>query len=185
MRPIGNQIVRATRLAIVGALISCSGESSVLDDVPVGTLSMQLATQINGIRYRLTRDSFFLTGPERRELSHNGDGSLVFAILPAGDYEMELLEGWSLERQAESGFEPVEAELASPNPRAFQIVSNQTTIVAWLFRTDGVPLSLAPGLVQGVLDVIDSSNPGTVSPDGGFLPGNIEESGNDDSGTFP
>jgi hypothetical protein len=72
---------------------------------------------------------------------------------------MELRSGWVLERQADPGFEPVEAELISENPRPFQIVSGDLTIVAWVFETDGVPLSLAPGVVQGVLDVRDSSNP--------------------------
>jgi hypothetical protein len=73
---------------------------------------------------------------------------------------MELQPGWVLERQASSGFEALEAELSSPNPRPFQIVSEETTIVAWVFETEGVPLSLAPGVVQGVLEVRDSSVPG-------------------------
>lgn len=171
MHSIGNCSVRFASVALFGILTSCSDESGVPDDGPVGTLSMPLATQVNGIRYRLSDDHFFLTGPERRELSHNGNGAIVFAVLPAGDYEMELLEGWTLERQAESGFAPVEAELASPNPQSFQIVSDRTTIVAWVFQTDGVPLSLAPGVVQGVLDVQDSSNPGApIGGDAGSPP---------------
>jgi hypothetical protein len=36
-------------------------------------------------------------------------------------------------------------------------MSEQTTIVAWVFETAGVPLSLAPGLVQGVPEVRDCS----------------------------
>jgi len=160
MRLIGIHIVRLAGVALLGVLSGCSGESSAPLGVPVGTLSMALASEVNGIHYRLTNDVFFLNGPERRELSHNGNGASVFAALPTGDYEMELQPGWVLERQASSGFEALEAELSSPNPRPFQIASEETTIVAWVFETEGVPLSLAPGVVQGVLEVRDSSVPG-------------------------
>ena len=159
MRPIDINIACVASATLLVALTGCSGESSAPTVTPVGTLSMALATEVNGVRYRLTNDVFFLNGPERRELSHNGNGAIVFATLPTGDYEMLLQEGWILERQAGAGFEPLQAELTSQNPRAFQIVSEATTIVAWIFETDGEPLSLAPGLVQGVLEVRDSSNP--------------------------
>lgn len=159
MRLIGINTIRFASL--LGVLTGCSSESSVPMGVTAGTLAMPLASEINGIRYRLTNDVFLLNGPERRELSHNGNGAIVFATLPTGDYELELQRGWVLERQANSGFEPLQAELTSPNPRPFQIVSEETTLVAWVFETDGVPLSLAPGVVQGVLEVHDSSIPGS------------------------
>jgi hypothetical protein len=129
-----------------------------------GTLAMPLATIVNGIRYRLTTDRFSLSGPIEQDLQHNGDGSIVVAALPEGDYEVTLHDGWVLERQAETGFEAVVAELVSPNPRAVHIDSEQTTTVAWLFQTDGTPLSLEqpPGLFQGNLAVADSTNPATV-----------------------
>jgi hypothetical protein len=155
-------IVGFAGMALLGVLTGCSSESSVAPGGSVGTLSMPLATEVNGVHYRLTNDVFFLNGPERRELSHNGNGAIVFATLPPGNYEMELQAGWVLERQTDSGFEPLQAELASPNPRPFQIASEETTILAWAFETDGVPLSLAPGVVQGVLEVRDSSTPGTT-----------------------
>lgn len=157
MHSIGIDVVR---LAAAGLLVlsACSGGSAA-PAASLGTLSMPLATAVNGVHYRLTHDVFVLNGPEQQELSHNGDGAIVFATLPPGDYEMELLSGWVLERQADSGFQPLQAELSSPNPQPFQIVSGETTTVAWAFETDGVPLSLAPGVVQGVLEVRDSSLP--------------------------
>jgi hypothetical protein len=161
------------RAALAGALgfsclLACGAEppaAVVVADGAVGTLAMPLATSVNGIRYRLTSDHFSLSGPiEIDSLSHNGDGSIVFATLPEGDYAVTLHEGWVLERQAESGFEAVQAELVSPNPRAVHIESEQTTTLAWLFQTDGSPLSLdqPPGLFQGNLAVADSTNPATT-----------------------
>jgi hypothetical protein len=160
------------RAALAGALgfsclLACGAEppAAVVADGAVGTLAMPLATSVNGIRYRLTSDHFSLSGPiEIDSLSHNGDGSIVFATLPEGDYAVTLHEGWVLERQAESGFEAVQAQLVSPNPRAVHIESEQTTTLAWLFQTDGSPLSLdqPPGLFQGNLAVADSANPATA-----------------------
>jgi len=163
------------RAALAGALgipflLACGSGSppeatsrEALGEVPLGTLSMPLATIVNGVRYRLTTDRFSLSGPIERDLSHSGDGSIVVATLPEGDYQVTLHDGWVLERQAESGFQAVAAELVSPNPRAIHIRSEQTTTVAWLFETDGTPLSLEqpPGLLQGNLAVADSSNPAT------------------------
>jgi hypothetical protein len=158
MHPIGIDFVRFAGAALL-VVSGCSSEGSSEPPAFVGTLSMPLATEVNGIHYRLNNDVFVLNGPEMRELSHNGDGAIVFATLAPGAYEMELLQGWVLERQTDAGSQPVQAQLTSPNPQPFQIASGDTTIVAWVFETDGTPLSLAPGFVQGVLEVRDSSVP--------------------------
>jgi hypothetical protein len=165
--------VLGIRAALAGALVSfhllacaagpphAGSSEAAPEEAAVGTLSMPLATIVNGIHYRLTTDRFSLAGPVERDLQHNGEGSIVVATLPEGDYEVTLNDGWVLERQADSGFEAVVAELVSPNPRAIHIESEQTTTVAWLFQTDGTPLSLEqpPGLFQGNLAVADSTNP--------------------------
>jgi hypothetical protein len=161
-------IVSCIRLGLsAGVLLTCLSAcdtAPVATDESLGTLSMPLVTIVNGVRYRLTEDHFSLSGPiEIDALQHNGDGSIVIATLAEGDYEVTLHEGWVLERQTESGFEPIEAELASPNPRPIHIESEQTTTVVWLFQTDGTPVGLEPpGLFQGNLGVADSSNPGTT-----------------------
>jgi hypothetical protein len=146
---------------IFGALGCADAPVSVqADDGALGALSMPIATIVNGIRYRLTNDAFSIAGPVSRALQHNGSGTIVFAAVPEGDYEVTLHDGWVLERQAESGFEPVQAELVSPNPRPVRIESEQTTMVAWVFETEGAPLSLEPpGVFQGNLAVVDSTNP--------------------------
>jgi hypothetical protein len=129
----------------------------------LGSLAMPLATIVNGVRYRLATSVFSLSGPvEIDRMQENGNGTILVAALPEGDYEVTLHDGWVLERQAESGFEAVAAELQSPNPRPVRIVSQQTTMVAWMFQTDGEPIALEPpGLFQGNLAVSDSTNPAT------------------------
>jgi len=159
---------RGPRLGFVaGVLLTCLSACDAVptapEEEPVGTLSMPLITIVNDVRYRLTEDRFSVSGPvEIDELSHNGDGSIVVATLPEGDYEVTLQDGWVLERQSDAGFEPIEATLASPNPRPVRIESDQTTTVVWLFQTDGNPVGpQPPGVLQGNLGVADSSNPGT------------------------
>ncbi len=159
MKSVGNWFVRiAGGVGLLGGLGCGEAEESVAP--PVGTLSMPLATIVNGVRYRLTADTFELTGPITRTLQQNGSGTIVIATLPEGSYAVELSDGWTLERQAEQGFEAVVAELVSPNPRPIEIVSGQTLSVAWLFQTDGTPVGLEPpGFFQGNLAVVDSTNP--------------------------
>jgi hypothetical protein len=146
-------------------LLGC-GDPAALDQggqAAFGTLSMPLATVVNGVHYRLATGRFSLSGPvEIDRLQENGSGTIVIASLPEGDYEVTLHDGWVLERQMESGFEAVVAELASPNPRPVRIESEQTTMVAWLFRTDAELVGPEPpGLLQGNLAVADSTNPAT------------------------
>lgn len=167
MFTLGTRSASSAALALpcLAALLSCGAPApSASDgDAAVGTLSMPLATIVNDVRYRLAPSRFSLSGPvEIGLLQENGNGTILVATLPEGDYEVTLHDGWVLQRQMESGFEAVVAELASPNPRPLRIVSGQTTMLAWLFRTDGVPVDLGPpGVFQGNLAVSDSSNPAT------------------------
>lgn len=160
-------IVSRTRLEVAAGLLltylSACADIPRAPDGSLGTLSMPLATSVNDVHYRLSDDHFSVSGPvEIERLSHNGDGSIVIATLPEGDYEVTLHDGWVLERQTDAGFEPIDATLASPNPRPVRIESELTTTVVWLFQTDGEPIGLQPpGLFQGNLGVADSSNPGT------------------------
>jgi hypothetical protein len=151
---------RSPALAALACLVLGCSQPGADEAATFGTLSMPLATVVNGVHYRLSGDSFFVTGPVSRDLEPNGSGVIVYATLPAGAYEVGLRDGWALERQGEDGFEAVEAELISPNPRQAQIESGSTTILAWVFRTDALPVGLEPpGVVQGNLSVLDSSNP--------------------------
>jgi hypothetical protein len=120
---------------------------------------MPLSTEVNGVHYRLT--TTFRPGMAASPASSPTTATARSSspCCHRGDYEMEPQPGWVLERHTDAGFEPLVAELTSPNPRPFQIVSEQTTIVALVLETAGVRLSLAPDLVQGVLEVRDGSIP--------------------------
>jgi len=163
---VGIRAALAAGALTVPGLLACGDltATSSAGDAAYGTLTMPLATIVNGIRYRLTQNRFSLSGPvDLDRLQENGSGTIVVATLPEGDYEVTLHDGWALERQADSGFQVVAAELQSPNPRPIRVASGQTTMVAWLFQTDGEPLALEPpGLFQGNLAVADSSNPTTT-----------------------
>jgi hypothetical protein len=60
--------------------------------------------------------------------------------LPAGDYRVELLDGWRMEREVSSGFEPIDAALTSANPLAVTIDVGATTRAVFSFDTDGLPI---------------------------------------------
>lgn len=153
------QIHAALLVAGVSLGLGCS-QVDTPDTRTLGTLSLPLATEVNGVRYRLNGDSFYVAGPVSRDLEPNGSGIIVYATLPAGAYEVGLRDRWQLSRQVGDGFEPVDAELISENPRSVEIQSGTTTILAWVFQTDGVPVGLEPpGIVQGNLSVLDTSNP--------------------------
>jgi hypothetical protein len=152
-------VSRSAGLLILGILLGCGGAEDTAE-APLGTLVMPLASVVDGIHYQL-EGAFFMTGPVTGRVQENGSGTILVAALPEGDYEIDLRGEWTLKRQAESGgMEPVDAELVSPNPRPVHIESGQSVTVAWIFETDGFPLILEPpGLFQGNLTVIDSSNP--------------------------
>jgi hypothetical protein len=159
MKSRGHQIIVGASWVLLASFLGCAAPDA-MEAPSLGTLSMPLATIVNGIRYRLTADTFLLTGPITRTLQQNGSGTIVIATLPEGEYAVELSEGWTLERQTDDGFEAVQAELVSPNPRPIEIVSGETSSVAWLFQTDGIPVGLEPpGFFQGNLAVVDSTNP--------------------------
>jgi hypothetical protein len=145
--------------ALACLLLGCSQPGSP-GAGPLGTLSMPLSSVVNGVHYRLSGDSFFVTGPISLELQHNGNGSSVYAALPAGAYQVELRDGWILERQTDQKYRPIEAELVSANPRPIQIESGSSLVVTWVFRTNGQSVGLEPpGVFQGNLAVLDSENP--------------------------
>jgi hypothetical protein len=52
-------------------------------------------------------------------------GRCARTLLPAGDYGLELLDGWRLQRNTAAGFVPIAAELVSDKPALFSIQASQ------------------------------------------------------------
>lgn len=149
---------RYTLVSALALLSGCAGASSSDQGTGVGSLSVPLVTDVNGQQYRLNGATISFSGPVNGTMSENGDGSIAFASLPSGSYELELGGDWSLQRQSDSGFDSVDADLASANPRPMTIVSEQTAVISYVFVTDGAPVSFANGLGQVNLTVLDRSN---------------------------
>ena len=160
--------LRGRELCLALSLVSCSAPKSA--DYAQGTLSMQLSTDVNGVTYRLREALFDLSGPESLTLS-SGDNPAIEQLLSEGDYSVNLSDGWRLEREFESGFQAVAAELVSPNPAHFTVVAGQTTDVAYVFETDGTIVSLGEGTLNLRIQVTERGGPPTPAEVGGELEG--------------
>jgi hypothetical protein len=149
---------RLTLWATLALLSGCAGAPSTDEGTTLGSLSVPLAVDVNGQHYRLNGATLSFSGPVNGTLSESEDGTIAFASLPPGSYEIELGGDWSLQRQSDAEFAIVEADLASANPRPMTIVAEQTAVISYAFVTDGVPVSFANGLAQINLTVLDRSN---------------------------
>jgi cysteine-rich repeat protein len=131
------------------------------DEANVGSLSMKLRTDVNGIGYRLRQGLFDVSGPNSATLDTeiDPDASVIAQTLPVGNYVVSLQPGWSLERQFNGVFQTVQAELLTSNPQAFAITANGTTNVNYEFQTDGTLVDLGQGNLDVGIQVVDTTNP--------------------------
>jgi hypothetical protein len=161
--------------------LACSGRASDVPDDSLGTLSMQLSTEVNGVTYRLSGALFDLAGPETAIFDSDDDPELtvISATLARGDYRMLLRQGWQLLRQSspDAVFEPVEATLVSENPRAFTIEEGETTRVAYVFETNGAVIDLGKGFLEVAVEVVETGAGGSGGSGGSGGTGGIGGSG--------
>jgi hypothetical protein len=155
-------------LCLALVLVGCSAPRN--DDYIQGTLSMQLSTEVNGVTYRLREALFEVSGPESLPLS-SGDSPAIEQLLTAGDYTVNLSDGWRLEREFPMGFQTVAAELVSPNPAPFTVAAGRTTDVTYAFETDGTVVTLGEGTLNLRIQVTETSSPPTPAEVGGDLEG--------------
>jgi hypothetical protein len=127
------------RTIVVGLSLALASACSDLPPPPVGQLRLGLSSGVGEEQYRLGRASFAIRGAVELTLESEDDpsGDALQRALPEGDYAVQLLDGWQLERIAPSGSELVSAELASDNPLPFSIRSGELTTVVFQFRTLG------------------------------------------------
>jgi len=129
------------------ARTACLGSFSILlglacsdlPELPIGQLRLGLSSGIGEAQYRLADAHFSIEGAAQLELESSDDpnSDSLQRALPVGDYSVELLPGWRLERRSALGSEPAAATLVSNNPLEFSIQSGELTSLTFQFRTSG------------------------------------------------
>lgn len=95
----------------------------------VGRFVLPLITESGGETYRLV-GTIALTGPIDLTLDLGAvNGATLERDLPAGQYELRLVEGWQLQRRVEDTYERVSAVLRSIVDGAIEIRTGRTTTV--------------------------------------------------------
>ncbi len=133
------------KLVLVGVLLalfpSCSTERSDPESVTqYGTARMPLqASGSSGTLYRL-ENGFFAFTSTTEVITRFADPNLQLleVDLQAGDYSVQLLDGWQLSRQLSGDtWTPVQANLASMNPVATTIGNQQVSDITFVFNAGG------------------------------------------------
>lgn len=151
-------------------LAACAGRASDGSTNEVGTLGLQLRTEVNHRTYRLRDGIFEVIGPQALTLGTEDDvdAASLEGTLAVGSYQIELLPGWRLERDSGAGFETLVAQLASDNPLPFGIEAGQRMNLHYEFFTDGTRIGLEDGGFEVSIGVTDTSqppsNPGAFDP---------------------
>jgi hypothetical protein len=126
----------------LGAVL-CAGLSACSDlpPPPIGQLQLGLSSGVGDAQYKLVNASFAITGSAELTLESDDEpeSDTLLRALPAGQYSVELLEGWQLERSSSAGSQPVPAELSSNNPLPFSIAAGALTTLTFQFKTGAPP----------------------------------------------
>jgi hypothetical protein len=138
---MNNRIYPRAGLLLVLAGVGCAADAAGPEveqtaDQP-GSLQVALQQQgADGAVYYLRDARLRLTGQLDTTIEVDESPVLTHA-LPQGQYAMELLEGWWMERERAGELREVEADLLSPNPLGFSISPGKTTAVTLRFRIEG------------------------------------------------
>lgn len=134
--------IRASLLSLLIAsvlptLSGCATDtSSDVDSVAQVSLALT-GVSPSGTAYILRNVSVSITGPTSTTLNPDDAATSASVSLGAGDYQVELLDGWALERLDSEGVGTVvEASLSSPNPQAVSIGAGTTNHLQFLFNAD-------------------------------------------------
>lgn len=165
-------MMKSTFLASLLALVPLSALTGCAQDdgqeaQNLGQVRMALeGTAASGTVYRLVGAVFVISGPTSEVVTPADDAASALVDLPAGNYEIELVDGWSFAQVNEDGsLTTVEATLVSPNPQSFSIADGMTTGIQFLFDADESVL-----LGEGTLDL----SIGIVDQPQGILLGSFE-----------
>lgn len=99
-----------------------------------GRISIPLtATSTSGATYQLNLPEVNLSGPEEIQLNPQGEFDIDMSLME-GEWDIEISEGWGLEKMIDGEYVPVSAELTSENPQEFSIYAGETTFVVISFK---------------------------------------------------
>jgi len=139
----------------VGALglVACGAEGAA---AKVGELQVALSSRLGDVEYHLTNARLRIDGPEPREVSLDGPGTLELS-LPAGPHQLTLLDGWTLSR-SEDGSEPVSARLLSENPASIFIGAGSVEPLSFRFALQsGEELVSGEGRLAVGIELVDGA----------------------------
>lgn len=168
--------------ALLASTLGCSErdvsrlEFSSTPAVEVGQLELALTARgASGALYRLRQAQFFVSaqtpgpfGGQSTFLSSENDPSstTLEATLEIGDYQIDLFQGWFLEKVQGEQVTRVEARLLSSASQVFNIQANEETAVSFRFETNGERIAFGQGRLIVELEVEEvSAGPG--GPDAG------------------
>jgi hypothetical protein len=130
-----------------------------------GSLLLPLVTP-DAVKYRLRNAVFDVqrSGVSVISLSSevNPDAEQLTAQLNPGAYQIQLGDGWVLERLvADGGADPVRAALISANPATIAVRNDRVTTVAFTFTTASGTVTFGEGAVSVRLGVADPGSLGS------------------------
>jgi len=146
-------------------------ESSEASEQAYGSLRLPLVTPEQEA-FRLRGAVFDIRRRGERQLTLDSDSApgavALNAELLQGAYEIQLRDGWALERQDDAGA-PVPAALLTRNPLAFEVDSGRVTELVYSFTTDqgvirfgsggvSVSLGVAPPAGQAACQLLDPTS---------------------------
>ncbi|HTV24536.1 MAG TPA: hypothetical protein VMG12_37855 [Polyangiaceae bacterium] len=148
---------------VVGALEP--GAAAPASSEGTGSLSLPLVTpdaasfRLRGAVFEIERSGVVLASLES---DAHPDAEALTAELDPGQYQVRLLDGWSLEELGSAGgATPVRAALVSPNPASFGVRNGRVTTVAFTFTTSSGVVTFGEGAVSVRLGVMDPASLGS------------------------
>jgi hypothetical protein len=160
------RLMRACALGLLGlwlALATGCGHERTEPGGDLGTLSVPLlAGTPDGHIYRLRGATILVAGPVETsfETEVRGDAFRYTTTLPIGEYTVELVDGWYLERRppGATAWTAIEAALTSPAIVAVSISRDATSTVTFSFFDDQM-VSLGDGQLDVNISVSNECDP--------------------------
>jgi hypothetical protein len=137
-------------------LLACGGGGG--SESTEGTLVLPIQVQVNGMTYRLNTATFEVVGAETVELTtpNPPSGTVLREALEPGEYSVELVQGWVVERQMGAAFQAIsESVITSMNPVSISVVRGQNAPVGFVFDAGGVMVDFGQAAAGGDDDYSD------------------------------